>query len=180
MEDYSFGRLTLDYQIKPFECNEEDIDLKEFLEEDALPYLRQLLAVTYLIENQNETIAFFTVSNDKILLSESKSKAFWKKHVASNLHFEKRGFNSFPAVKIGRLAVNKNHQGKGFGKMIIDWVKHSFIEHNKTGCLFIVVDALNRPRTISFYEKCGFEFLKQDDTNDKTRLMYYCLLEKKQ
>ena len=23
MEEYSFGRLTLDYQIKPFECNEE-------------------------------------------------------------------------------------------------------------------------------------------------------------
>jgi hypothetical protein len=39
MEDYSFGRLTLDYQIKPFECNEEDIDLNEFLEEDALAYL---------------------------------------------------------------------------------------------------------------------------------------------
>jgi GNAT superfamily N-acetyltransferase len=179
MEDFLFERLTVTHQIKPFDCNDEDIDLKEFLEEDALPYLKQLLAVTYLIESPKATIAFFTVSNDKILLAESKSKQFWKKHVASNLHFEKRGFNSFPAVKIGRLAVNKNYQSQGFGKMIIDWVKHSFIEHNKTGCLFVIVDALNRPRTISFYQKCGFDFLRQDDLSDKTRLMYYCLLENK-
>ena len=76
MEDFLFERLTITHQIKPFDCNDEDTDLKEFLEDDALPYLKQLLAVTYLIETPKETIAFFTVSNDKILLSESKSRQF--------------------------------------------------------------------------------------------------------
>ena len=40
-----FLRLSELHIIKPFDCEEEDIDLKEFLFEDALLYLKQFLAV---------------------------------------------------------------------------------------------------------------------------------------
>lgn len=166
--------------MKPFDCEEEDKDLKEFLFDDALNYLKQLLAVTYIIEDDTNTIAYFSVSNDKISITEVASKSFWKKQVSKTLHFEKRGLNNFPAVKIGRLAVNQNYQRQGIGKMIIDWVKESFTNKNKTGCLFIIVDAINREKTINFYKTCGFDFLNPKDTNDRTRLMYYCLLENKE
>jgi len=110
-------------------------------------------------------------------LSESESKNYWKSKVSNALHYEKRGLKSFPAVKIGKLAVNLNYQGKGIGEQIINWVKASFTTDNKTGCLFIIVDAINRPNTIKFYKKCNFTFLSTKDEKDKTRLMYYCLLE---
>ena len=100
--------------------------------------------------------------------------------MSKKLHFKKRGLTNFPAVKIGRLAVNKNYQRQGIGKMIIDWVKESFTNQNKTGCLFIIVDAINRIETINFYKASGFEFLNDRDASDKTRLMFYCLLEEKE
>jgi ribosomal protein S18 acetylase RimI-like enzyme len=174
----SFIRLSASHIIKPFDYEEEDVDLKEFLFDDAKNYLRQLLSVTYIIEDNTTTIAYLSVSNDKVSLTEVASKSFWKKQVSKSLHFEKRGLSSFPAVKIGRLAVSKNYQRQGIGKMIIDWVKESFTNQNKTGCLFIIVDAINRKPTIDFYKACGFDFLNPKDITDKTRLMYYCLLEK--
>ena len=176
----SFVRLTSSHSIKPFDCAEEDLDLKEFLFEDAVNYLKQLISVTYLIEDSHSTIAYFSLSNDKISITEATSKSFWKKQVSKKLHFEKRGLHTFPAVKIGRLAVNKNYQRQGIGKMIIDWVKESFTNKNKTGCLFIIVDAINRKKTLDFYKTCGFDFLNPKDQDDKTRLMYYCLLEEKE
>lgn len=178
--DFSFFRLTASHTIKNFDCEDDDIDLKEFLVEDSLLYLKQLLAVTYIIEDSENTIAYFSVANDKISITEAASNTFWKKQVSQKLNFQKRGFKNFPAVKIGRLAVNKNYQRRGLGTDIINWVKESFITNNKTGCLFIIVDAINRPKTITFYKKCGFNFLNPIDAPDKTRLMYYCLLEEEE
>jgi len=54
----NFIRLTDNYQIKPFDCN--DKDLNDFLFNDAKAYLKELLAVTYLLEDDatGKTIAF--------------------------------------------------------------------------------------------------------------------------
>ena len=65
-------RLTPEYNIKPFDC--EDADLNGFLLETdhTIPNARhhaiELLAVTYLIEDldSDETIAYFSLLNDKI------------------------------------------------------------------------------------------------------------------
>ena len=83
-----------------------------------------------------------------------------------------------PAVKIGRLGVSAKIQSSGVGSSILDFVKAWFTEGNKTGCRFILVDALNNPRTIKFYKDNGFDFLifNGDDDDDKTRLMFFDLM----
>lgn len=58
---------------------------------------------------------------------------------------------SYPAVKIGRLGVGVNHQNNGMGKAILDYTKDSFVNNNKTGCNFIVVDAYKD--SVDFYKK---------------------------
>jgi len=62
--DWSLKRLDFDAEIKPFES--EDEELNDFLLEDAKNYLTQMLAVTYLIENEADTIAYFCISNDNL------------------------------------------------------------------------------------------------------------------
>ena len=65
-------KLTPGYNIKPFDC--EDADLNGFLLETdhSIPNARhhaiELLAVTYLVEDMDadETIAYFSLLNDKI------------------------------------------------------------------------------------------------------------------
>jgi hypothetical protein len=59
-------RLGPSYKILPFDCL--DSDLNEFLVKDSKNYLKQLLSVTYLIEYEGFTIAFFSLSNDKITI----------------------------------------------------------------------------------------------------------------
>lgn len=69
-------RLTEDHVFKPFDCGEED--LNEFLLLDAKDYLHRLMSVTYIIENDERTVAFFSVSNDRVAISDT-DKATWQR-----------------------------------------------------------------------------------------------------
>ena len=65
-------RLTLEHIFKPFDCGETD--LNDFLLLDSKEYAKALLAVTYVIEDEDKTVAFFSLSNDHISLAESDQK----------------------------------------------------------------------------------------------------------
>jgi hypothetical protein len=65
------------------------------------------------------------------------------------------------------------------GCEILDFIKDWFTSDNKTGCRFVIVDALNEPRVLRFYCKNGFDFLVENDTQDPTRLMYFDLIKVK-
>ena len=99
-------RLTQDHIFKPFDCGEAD--LNDFFLQDAKQYLKGLLAVTYLVEDESSTVAFFSLSNDRISLAES-DKATWRRIRSSFPHRKHR--SDYPAVKIGRLGF---YEGNGF------------------------------------------------------------------
>lgn len=164
-------RLTSGYKIKPFDC--EDADLNDFLFNDAEKYLEQLLSVTYLLESDTDTIAFFSLLNDKIVEEDFDSKSQYKKFQKKHLPRGK-SYKSYPAVKIARLGVNVSEQGNGTGKGIIDFLKQWFVTKNRTGCRFITVDAYKK--SVGFYEKIGFSFFTSRDANLDTRAMYLELL----
>ena len=94
-------RLTQEHTFKPFDCGEGD--LNDFLLLDAKQYSKGLLAVTYVIEDEDMTVAFFSLSNDRISLLES-DKATWRRIKSAFPHRKHR--SDYPAVKIGRLGVN--------------------------------------------------------------------------
>lgn len=141
---------------------------------DSKGYLEKLLSVTYLFEYKKETIAFFSVSNDKISITDLESNRKFKKLFQSILPAGKK-FKSYPAVKIGRLGVHKLYQRDGFGSQLIDYIKGMFIDKNRTGCQYITVDAY--ADSLGFYEKNGFNYLTEQDKGRDTRQMYYCLLD---
>lgn len=71
----------------------------------------------------------------------------------------------------------------------MDFIKNLFRESNKTGCRFIIVDALNNDDTLRYYERNGFRYLVEDERLEAkyvgigvgrlplhTRLMYFDLL----
>jgi hypothetical protein len=103
--DTSLIKLSLDTVIKPFDC--VDSDLNDFFLNDSKHYLKELLALTYIIENDTDTIVFFSLLNDKITVEDAESKRSWKRLFHSNMPGGKK-YNSYPAVKIGRLVVSKN------------------------------------------------------------------------
>ena len=174
--ELDFVRLSPEMEVGDFRCGDADLD--EFLRDDACDCLRELLAVTYLFRNSDTVVAFFSVLNDKIVYEElAPSKSAWRKFLRGKLPHAKRGYKSYPSVKLGRLGVHAEYARKGIGTEILDSIKMSFITKNKTGCRFITVDAYNNPDTIRFYERNGFKFLPCDssESKQKTRLMYFDL-----
>ncbi|MDR2564247.1 MAG: GNAT family N-acetyltransferase [Prevotellaceae bacterium] len=162
-------RLEEDTLIKPFES--EDNELNDFLHNDARNYLTTLLAATYLIQTNDETLAYFSLSNDSLIRSDMES-AIWNR-INRAIPNEKRR-RTYPAVKIGRLAVAKKYAGMGFGKLILLTVREMYVTgQQRSGCRFIMVDAYRN--AFLFYEKNGFRFLTQTDVDDETRIMYFDL-----
>ena len=169
-------RLTPEYNIKPFDC--DDADLNGFLLETdhTIPNARhhaiELLAVTYLIEDldADETIAYFSLLNDKIERDITDTTA-WNRLSRQLPNIKRR--SSHPSVKVGRLAVSKKYKGQRWGEQILSLLKEWFTHDNKTGCRYITVDALRTAQ--GFYEKCGFKILVTPEENDETVLMCYDL-----
>ncbi|MBR4513005.1 MAG: GNAT family N-acetyltransferase [Bacteroidales bacterium] len=162
-------RLTQEHTFKPFDCGESD--LNDFLLNDAKLYAQGLVAVTYIIEDDDMTVAFFSLSNDRISLSESDN-ATWRRIRSAFPHRKHR--SDYPAVKIGRLGVNVHAQHHHIGTDILNFVKQTFITNNRTGCCFITVDALYS--AVQFYENNGFRPLRKKNNGD-TVPMYYDLTQ---
>lgn len=163
-------QLTEDSDIKPFKC--ADADLNDFLFEDAKHFQRELMAVTYLLEymEQNKTAAYFSLLADKIIFNPDE-KDVWNK-LNRNIPNSKRR-RSYPAVKVGRLAVNEDYSGQGLGTFILDNIKYAFSNVKRLGCRFITVDALKA--AVPFYERNGFQYITESDKGDETRLMFFDL-----
>lgn len=166
----SIEKLTSGHDLSSFDC--DDDDLNEFIKVDALHYQEHLLTTTYLLLTEGEIIAFFSLHNDRIHVDDADRKK-WNRLGRKIPNLKRR--SSYPAVKIGRLGVKKGIQRGGYGTKITDYVKINMGVNSPCGCRFITVDAYNNQRALSFYTKMGFEFLRESDDGDKTRLMYYDL-----
>jgi GNAT superfamily N-acetyltransferase len=177
-------RLTDAYRIKPFDCG--IADLNEFLFNDAKTHLKYLSAVTYLFENKDKTIAYFSLQNDLLNINPHTDKDFDKEisDIIADKDYsfllEMKDISMFPAVKIGRFAVDSEFQRSGYGTKILHFIIMSFLTNNKTGCQFITVDALNNVETLHFYEKNSLSFVTLYDFNKLSRQMYINLIALKQ
>ena len=174
--DTDFIRLADNHEILPFTCgdDDDDKDLNNFLLNDSKDYSNKLLAVTYLLESKGITSAFFCVSNDNISIEKLDSKNQFRKKFRKRMPTNKQ-FDTYPAVKIGRLAIHTDFQKMGFGSSLIDFIKGWFITNNRTGCMYLLVDAYRK--SIPFYLKNDFIFLGEKDASSKTRVMYYDLTQ---
>ena len=150
-----------------FDCS--DKDLNDFLLKDAKKYILSMLATTYLIRDNDNIIAYFCLSNDRITRDENLGRTQWNK-LNRTVANEKRR-KSYPAVKIGRLAVSTKYANSGFGKLIIRIVKEMYAHlKQQAGFRFITVDAYQN--ALEFYKKNGFDFLTEKDAQEQTRTMY--------
>ncbi len=175
MDGLRLIRLDAETQILPFDCNNEQ--LNGFLFDDAKNHLRELVATTFLLINQTDTVGYWCYQNDKITVGDINGN-FEKfiERIAScfGREIKEKEYKSFPAVKIGRLGVSDKYKGNGIGSNIIAFTKELFVSNNRTGCRFITVDAFKE--SVSFYERNGFKYMSSKDKRSDTRQMYYDLL----
>ena len=168
---YSYQELTPESNLEAFKC--ADGDLNDFLMDEAKDYETELLAKTYLVVNEEngDLIAYFSLLNDTVRLEDTdKSTA---NRINRKIPNSKRR-RHYPALKIGRLAVDTRYARMGFGELILTTICMMFRHNNRTGCRFLTVDAL--ASATGFYQAKGnFRFFTDADKDDDTRLMYFDL-----
>jgi hypothetical protein len=75
--------------------------------------------------------------------------------------------SQYPAVLVAQLAVFDGFGGKNVGKEVLDFIKSWFIDPlNKTGCRYVIVDAVNTPKVLQFYIDNGFDFVFASDEEE--------------
>ncbi len=134
--------------VEAFDCG--DGALNDFLcTEEVANYERENLGRTYLAYYQGELAGYFTVSNDGLRVEYLRTfKSFSKAHIMK--------LETIPAIKIGRLAVDRKWQNRGIGRMLIKYIAGMAIDMGRgSGIRLLILQA--KPQSIDFYEKCGFQ-----------------------
>lgn len=155
--------------IQSFDCG--DPELNDFLLYSAHDYRESLLAVSYIYEENKDIVAYFSLSNDSLSYSDFIEKRLFNK-INRRINNSKR-MRQYPAMKIGRFAVNKDLNKKGIGSSLLDIIKYSLINNPQSGCRFITVDAYNN--AIDFYLKNGFTMINEFQSNRNTQPMFFDL-----
>jgi GNAT superfamily N-acetyltransferase len=144
-----------------FSCGDEEWadDLNAFLREDALREAEGRYNTTYVFYDlDRQPVAYVTLS-----CSEVKRESR-----------DDHPYPNVPALLIGRLAVDHRHQGKGYGELILRWIRNMGLEL-PMGCRFLAlhVDARNE-RALAFYRRHGF--IEPPIGNRRLRLLLYDLV----
>lgn len=145
-----------------FNSGEKELDT--FLKTQAVKHMNVGISKTMVLadnlveaDNKNPICAFFTVAPSSIKRQSLPGK------LAKKLpHYP------LPVFLIAQLAINKNYQGKGFGKItLIKALEYLWRVHSQMAAYAIIVDCLNG-NVLAFYEKYGFKNL--GEFNGETRL----------
>jgi len=130
-----------------FSCGKELLD-NYFWHQAKQDVKRKLSACFVLIDKELKIITgYYTLSSSSIpndLIPETFSKKLPKSYL------------SIPTILLGRLAIDKNFQGKGIGKiLLIDALKRCFGASDSIGAFAVIVDPLDKEAE-RFYKKYGF------------------------
>jgi len=145
------SRLSPSHNILPFDCGNKD--LNDFLLNEPKLFSEKLITVTYLLQKANQTLAFFSLMNDKISVEQFDDRIEKRMWITGTFPTGKL-LSNYPAMKIARLGVNKEYHKNEVGTNILDYLKILFITNNRTGCRFLTVDV--HQETSEFYLKNGF------------------------
>jgi hypothetical protein len=79
----------------------------------AADYKKSLLAVSYVLEEKGNAIAYFALSNDNLSYEDFVNKSSFNR-INRRINNAKR-MRHYPAMKIGRLAIDLTQRKKGIG-----------------------------------------------------------------
>ena len=161
MSDYrlvSIKEIQRKSILKKFDCGIEKLNeflLRYAIRNDELGIGRTFVA----LNSNNHILGYFTLATAQVAYQEVPDE-----------YKGKLPKYPIPALRIARLAVNKELQGNGIGKWLLSQVFIKAVQVSDiTGLYLIIVDAKETSK--SFYEHYGFQ--KFMDEN----LSYFMLLD---
>lgn len=140
----SIRALSADDDRRSFRSGNEDLD-RFFRKYASLNQFAHHLGVTYVAVEQNRILGFATVAPATI-----QGEDFPSTRVRKLPHYP------LPCLRLARLAVQQEAQGKGIGTGLLRFVFSLALEMSvQVGCIGVLVDA--KPSAVSYYAEFGFE-----------------------
>lgn len=150
--------------IATFDCT--DADLNEFLKVDCHHYKNQRLSHTKIAIHAGRIVGFIAILADSISLIDKERKWLVQKNIK---------VQQVPALKVGRLGVDKDFHRQGVGKALMRYsvaIAFRMSSELGVGCRFLTVDAYTN--SIGFYQGLGFVRSQHKSyKNRKHPNMYY-------
>lgn len=144
--------------LKKFDCGTEVLNsflVRYALKNDELGIGRTFIA----LDDDDQISGYFTLATAQVAYKEIPED-----------YKVKLPKYPIPALRIARLAVSKDLQGKGIGKWLLAQAFTKIIQvADVTGLYFIIVDAKETSK--SFYEHYGFQKFIDED------LSYFMLVD---
>lgn len=134
--------------------------LDSYIQYYASQDIRRQVAATFvlLVENESFIAGYYTLSASSVKLDsfpEEISKKLPK-------------YPLIPVTLLGRLAVDRNYRGQGWGEiLLLDALFRSAFHSREIASMAVVVDAIDT-HTLAFYEHFGFSSFP--DTPEKLYL----------
>lgn len=133
-----------------FNCGKELLD--NYLRKQAKQDVKRKLAACFvLVDNENNIQGYYTLS------SASVPREYLPNQIKVKLP---SSYYNLPVTLLGRLAVNLNHTGQGFGELLLlDALKRSYyVSMHSIGSMAVIADPIDKT-AVSFYKKYGFIYL---------------------
>lgn len=159
--------LTDDIDVNVFLCGNKEID--DYFHNEALLYGSEMLSRNFVFITEDgmcDVVSMFSLCNYSIDMMSVPGHI--KNRLQRKIPNTKRK-RSYPALLIGRLGVDRRFRGLGIGSQVIDYIKWLCIHPSNLGiCRYLVVDAINTPNVIRFYESNGFTMLFGSEEEEKS------------
>ncbi|MCK4555027.1 MAG: GNAT family N-acetyltransferase [Candidatus Aenigmarchaeota archaeon] len=167
MMKISYLRLDDSLKLDSFDCGNTKSHkiLNKFLKERAMQHQKEMIGTTIIaLDSETDIIAgYITLLADIIKVEENQKKTFFEKISMKNK------YDTYPSIKIGRLAVHKDYQKLGIGNAFCKLAIAIAVKSNKQiGIRFIVANAKKIAKDW-YVKKQNFRVL---DENDELFLYY--------
>ena len=137
------AKLGAHHELASFDSGEPALD--DWLRKRALSNAERGGAQTYVISVENRVVAYYTLSAGAVDQAKATGRA--RRNMPSPI----------PVMLIGRLAVERSHQGRGLGRALLrDAILRTLQAAEIAGIRAILVHALSE-KAQGFYEQGGFQ-----------------------
>ena len=129
-----------------FSCGNDA--LNTYIQKRASQEAKKKIATTFVMANSptSTVIGYYTLSATSILLADLPNETARKLPKYPHV----------PATLLGRLAIDRRYQGRGYGEvLIIDTLRRALQATTEVASYAVVVDAINE-RARSFYAQYEF------------------------
>jgi len=150
---YAFEPLGQHHGRAAFSCGVGALD--SYFQRQASQDARRNLAAVFVLQDRSSDgiVGYYTLSATGIEPTD----------LPSDVTRKLPRYPSFPAVLLGRLAVDTRYSGQGFGRLLVMDALHRVLQHRDQVAAMAMIAGAKDDGARRFYERFGFQRFATDE-----------------